>query len=204
MAHACHVIVRAHAWTPPSKKLRRWRGPERLHEWVRVLNETRRELSRCLIFRQQPVKMFHLSAGSLGWEGSLWGQRWAQPESCGTEMSHHSAGSLVWVESGPNHFLHHNYILGECVNEMLVTLHVSTSTDNTRHHVSCVHRIWMTHELSTSLWNCAVYFMSACTKNVQETSLGHPLYVFCSAGNFTFCPVFCILYKYENFTCSYN
>ena len=30
-----------------------------------------------------------------------------------------------------NHFkfLHHNYILGECVNEMFVTLHVSTSTD---------------------------------------------------------------------------
>ena len=133
-------------------------------------------------------------------------------------MSHHSAGSLVWVESGPNHFLHHNYILGECVNEMLVTLHVSTSTDNTRHQVSCAHRIWMTHDLSTSLRNCAVYFMSACTKNVQEisiptslrncavyfmsactknvqeTSLGHPLYVFCSAGNFTFCPVLSALF----------
>ena len=56
----------------------------------------------------------------------------------------------------------------------------------------CTHSVndmLVTHDLSTSLRNYAVYFMSACTKNVQETSLGHPLYVFCRAGNSTFCPV---------------
>ena len=47
----------------------------------------------------------------------------------------------------------------------------------------------VTLHISTSLRNCAGYIISACTKNVQETSLGSPLYVFCSAGNSTFCPV---------------
>ena len=52
-----------------------------------------------------------------------------------------------------------------------------------------VYEMLVTLHLSTSLQNCAGNFISTCTKNVQETSLGHPLYVFCSAGNSTFCPV---------------
>ena len=44
--------------------------------------------------------------------------------------------------------------------------------------------------LSASVRNCAGNIISPCTKTVQEISLGHSLYVFCSTGNSTFCPVY--------------
>jgi hypothetical protein len=85
---------------------------------------------------------------------------------------------------------------GKCMNEMLVTLHVSTSTDNTSYYKTSsfictqyMNDMLVTRDLSTSLRNCAGYFISACTKDMQETSLEHPLYVFCSGGNSSFCPV---------------